>query len=598
MDRETIAKNFRTMWWDNKTNMMDWSLKEADWVLEHFVPRAEYETIVAQLAAQPGPAPEPAPIDGVGRVWVEPEGERYRVRMQMANGTAYGILCVSEQDARGHARTLERLVDHIRADERARLAKAERQADESHFPDDPSDHELAIALRNAWYGDEAPRFCFDELDDGAKNAYLRQVAEARKLFAPAQPVPDEMRNRYQEIREIVDDGLRRAGDSRRMHETTPAALRRLLSDKLDARAWHLIAVAEVLRSRGIGAEVTQSGRAIAINDNKESVFLSDEGTLAGPVLEEANRIYKIIVGDRDAAPKAEPMDTSATDAGWPSLEAVSGCLRGDAWSGGEAESDARAVLALFRARGWMPGERGKVLAALGKIRELATVKHAFESRNSRNSRNRARGFREAAEILANALESRPIPDPEEPDPQPCGEPDEMDTAEPKASLMEAAQSELRDAKASLLEVRGRISAFDGGDRPMSPPVRLLKEERALEDRIHELESKITGMVDAMDAAREEEPPKSDTELAPPPEPAGWPSAKDVARGAELRNAWGDVDADEEYIANAVMRVLRERGFVSPAEHERVKAERDTARAEIEMAVTRVLMQLGFKKCSA
>jgi hypothetical protein len=45
--------------------------------------------------------------------------------------------------------------------------------------------------------------------------------------------------------------------------------------------------------------------------------------------------------------------------------------------------------------------------------------------------------------------------------------------------MKTEEEKLKEVQAALDRVRAQISSYEGGDRPMSPPVALLREERRL-----------------------------------------------------------------------------------------------------------------------
>lgn len=95
--------------------------------------------------------------------------------------------------------------------------------------------------------------------------------------AGAEPCPDrsyeEMARRYHEVRQAVDEGLAAVGVGRRMHETTPSALRRLLKFN-DYRKRLAKDVANALVKRGIACEATPHG-GVACNDPMASHFLLD-----------------------------------------------------------------------------------------------------------------------------------------------------------------------------------------------------------------------------------------------------------------------------------------------------------------------------------
>lgn len=62
-----------------------------------------------------------------------------------------------------------------------------------------------------------------------------------------------------------------------------------------------------------------------------------------------------------------------------------------------------------------------------------------------------------------------------------------------AQAMEASQpeDEIRDLETRLSELRAKIRSYDGGDRPSSPPVRLLEEELGLERQLGALKRRLS-----------------------------------------------------------------------------------------------------------
>ena len=55
--------------------------------------------------------------------------------------------------------------------------------------------------------------------------------------------------------------------------------------------------------------------------------------------------------------------------------------------------------------------------------------------------------------------------------------------------MNAREADIEQARQRVSDLRARVESYDGGDRPMSPPVALLRELRAAEDRLLELRAK-------------------------------------------------------------------------------------------------------------
>ena len=52
--------------------------------------------------------------------------------------------------------------------------------------------------------------------------------------------------------------------------------------------------------------------------------------------------------------------------------------------------------------------------------------------------------------------------------------------------MTARETDIEQARQRVSDLRARVESYDGGDRPMSPPVALLRELYAAEDRLREL----------------------------------------------------------------------------------------------------------------
>lgn len=55
--------------------------------------------------------------------------------------------------------------------------------------------------------------------------------------------------------------------------------------------------------------------------------------------------------------------------------------------------------------------------------------------------------------------------------------------------MTARETDIEQARQRVAELTARIEGYSVGDRPMSPPVALLRELYAAEDRLRELRAK-------------------------------------------------------------------------------------------------------------
>ena len=55
--------------------------------------------------------------------------------------------------------------------------------------------------------------------------------------------------------------------------------------------------------------------------------------------------------------------------------------------------------------------------------------------------------------------------------------------------MNLQETDIEQARQRVSDLSARVESYDGGDRPMSPPVALLRELYAAEDRLRELRAK-------------------------------------------------------------------------------------------------------------